>query len=88
LDPENALMFAILQDAVVCFQEYAGAQDKRRRRLFLDAEEWLMSDDHHYLFSFENVCASLGLNASYLRRGLMRWKEKSACLNHRRKLAS
>jgi hypothetical protein len=88
LDPERALMFAILQDAVVCFQEYAGAQDKRRRRLFLDAEEWLMSDDHHYLFSFENVCASLGLNASYLRRGLMRWKEKSACLNHRRKLAS
>jgi hypothetical protein len=88
MDPERALMFAILQDAVVCFQDCAGAQEKRKRRLFLDAEEWIMSDDHHYLFSFENVCASLALNASYLRRGLVRWKEKTACQNHRRKLAS
>jgi len=86
MDPERALMFAILQDAVVCFQDYAGAQEKRKRRLFLDAEEWVMNDDHDYLFSFENVCASLALNASYLRRGLMRWKNNP--MTQGRRLAS
>jgi len=88
LDPERTLMFAILQDAVVCFQEYAGVQEKRKRRLFLDTEAWIMSDDNHYLFSFENVCVSLALNASYLRRGLIRWKNKALSLNHGRMLAS
>jgi hypothetical protein len=86
LDPERALMFAILQDAVVCFQEYAGAQEKRKRRLFLDTEEWLLNDDHRYLFSFENICVSLGLNASYLRRGLARWK--NSAMTQGRRLAS
>ncbi|HYA29988.1 MAG TPA: hypothetical protein VEI95_14285 [Acidobacteriota bacterium] len=83
LDPERALMLAVLQDAVVCFQEYVGSQKKRKRRLFLDAEEWILSRDHFYLFSFENVCALLGFDADYLRCGLMRWKNKALGLNRR-----
>jgi hypothetical protein len=40
-----------------------------------DAEEWILSRDHAYLFSFENVCEALGYDAEYLRQGLLRWKE-------------
>jgi hypothetical protein len=84
LNPERALMFAVLQDAVVCFQEFVGAQNKRKRRLFREAEEWILSEDNFYLFSFENVCASLGFDADYLRGGLMLWKNKTLGLSQRR----
>ena len=88
LSPEKTLMLAVLRDAVVCFQDYAGAQDQRKRRLFLETEEWILSEDSFHLFSFENVCASLGFDAGYLRRGLMRWKYKTLGIGHRRKVAS
>ena len=88
LSPEKTLMLAILQDAVVCFQDYAGAQEKRKRQLFRETEEWLLSEDGYYLFSFENVCASLGFDAGYLRRGLMSWKNKTLGLDDKGKMAS
>ena len=88
LSPEKTLMLAILQDAVVCFQDYAGAQEKRKRQLFLESEEWILSEDSYYLFSFENVCASLGFDAGYLRRGLMSWKNKNLGLDDREEMAS
>jgi hypothetical protein len=74
LAPEKSLMLAVLHDAVVCFQDHVKARDKRKRRLFLEAEEWILSEDSRYLFSFENVCASLGFDAGYLRHGLLHWK--------------
>jgi len=74
LAPEKSLMLAVLHDAVVCFQDHVKARDKRKRRLFLEAEEWILSEDCRYLFSFENVCASLGFDAGYLRHGLLHWK--------------
>ena len=74
LAPEKSLMLAVLHDAVVCFQDHVIAHDKRKRRLFLEAEEWILSEDSLYLFSFENVCASLGFDAGYLRQGLSHWK--------------
>jgi hypothetical protein len=74
LAPEKSLMLAVLHDAVTCFQENLQAHDKRKRGLFLEAEEWILSEDNLYLFSFQNVCASLGFDASYMRRGLLQWK--------------
>jgi hypothetical protein len=87
LDAEKTLMFAVLQDAVVCFQEYVAAYDKRRRMLFVDAEQWILENDRHYLFSFDNVCECLGFDASYLRRGLMRWKDQALARVRQRRLA-
>ncbi|HTN70454.1 MAG TPA: hypothetical protein VMO00_05130 [Methylomirabilota bacterium] len=74
LDPERVLMLAVLQDAIFCFQEHLTATCKRKRSLYLDAEEWLFAGDPSYLFSFENICDALGFEATYLRQGLMRWK--------------
>jgi site-specific DNA-cytosine methylase len=78
----------MLQDAVNCFQNYAGARDKKKRALFLEAEEWILDQDRRYFFSFENVCGSLSLDPNYLRQGLMRWKAAALETYHTRKLAS
>jgi hypothetical protein len=88
LAPEKSLMLAVLHDAVICFQDNLKAHDKRKRRLFLEAEEWILSEDHLYLFSFENICASLGFEASYLRQGLMYWKAAAVETRAPRKLVS
>jgi|SRR5687767_4915471 len=74
LDPERVLMLAVLQDAVVCFQEHVSAKCKRKQSLHREAEEWISNTDRSYLFSFENVCESLGFDAHYMRDGLLRWK--------------
>ena len=78
LDPEKVLMLAVLQDAVTCFQENIAATCKRKRALYQEAEEWFIVEDKSYLFSFENICEALGFDVSYLRQGLLRWKEKAA----------
>jgi hypothetical protein len=78
LDPEKVLMLAVLQDAVTCFQENIAATCKRKRALYQEAEEWFDAEDKSYLFSFENICEALGFDVSYLRQGLLRWKQKTA----------
>ena len=92
LDPERVLMLAVLQDAIVCFQEYLGADCKRKVTLYMDAEQWLFDGDRSYLFSFENICEALGFDAAYLRQGLLRWKDIALAKNKgrqsRKRLAS
>lgn len=83
LEPEKRLMLAVLEDAIGCFQHCFLARDEKGKGLFRDAEEWIMEENNHRLFSFENVCEVLGLNPNYVRQGLNRWKEMklAACRN-------
>ena len=67
-----ALMRAVLEDAVHCFQKSQGVETSR---LAKDAEQWLFADDQHWPFSFINICAVLGLDAEYIRLGLQRWRQ-------------
>ncbi len=71
---EKRLMLAVLEDAISCFQKYAGATKGRRQRLFKEAEEWLLEQDSQWGFSFETICATLDLNPQFLRNGLLKWK--------------
>src|SRR5215813_11011246 len=41
------------------------------KHLFQEAEEWLLDKDGEGLFSFENICETLGLHADHIRKGLM-----------------
>jgi hypothetical protein len=77
IEPEKRLMAAILEDAINCFQDNLLAESGKARKLFIDAEEWLFEERSDWLFSFQNVCELLGVNPQYLRRGLLRWKEKT-----------
>jgi hypothetical protein len=74
LQPEKRLMLAVLEDGVACFQKYVAARDGRGKRIFRETEEWVLEEPNEGLFSFANVCETLGFNADYLRRGLMSWK--------------
>lgn len=76
-DGERRLMVAILEDAVDVYRKQAGARDRKRRQLFEDAEEWIESDDTSWLFSYQNICDVLGIDAGYLRKGLRVWKQRA-----------
>ena len=75
LESEKILMLAVLWDAVACFQANLGAIQSRKQQLYNDAEQWILAADPNYFFSFENICAVLGFEPEYLRRGLMAWKD-------------
>lgn len=74
LGPEERLMFAVLTDAIECFQKYLGKHGRRFRTLFSNAEAWITNTDARELYSFDHVCDVLGINPSYLRFGLNQWR--------------
>lgn len=70
LNPERALMLAVLEDAVRSF--FVTARDPNAVRLHEEARGWLFGSDRTWPFSFLNVCDALDLDADYLRGGLQR----------------
>jgi len=76
LEPEKMLLLAVLEDAISCFQDNVLAETGKTKKLFDEAEEWVLDEGGDWIFSFRNVCAHLGFNPDYVRRGLLRWKEK------------
>ncbi|MBI1995523.1 MAG: hypothetical protein HYV01_11285 [Deltaproteobacteria bacterium] len=79
-------MFAVLEDGIACFQQYFDQPSRTNETLFLEAEEWIDSNDDE-VFSFNNVCETLRLSPSRLRKGLEQWKERQiAVVSEWRKL--
>jgi len=81
LEPEKRLMLALLEDAIRCFQDNLSAQTVVKKKLFDEAEEWILERDGGWIFSFDHVCEALGFAPEYLRQGLLRWKEKQRTKN-------
>jgi hypothetical protein len=75
LEAERRLMLAILEDAVACYQKYAGATGVRARRLFREAQEWFDEENVAWVFSFESICAVLDIDPDYFREHLARWRD-------------
>ena len=76
LERERLLMLAVLEDAIDCYQKYAHSRDPRGQQLFEESEDWVTSGDRSWLFSFENICDTLEINADYVRRGLREWRAR------------
>ena len=74
-DGEERLMFAVLENAVEYFQKYVLARNPGGKQRFQEAEEWFLEKDSEALYSFENICETLGLHPDHIRKGLMAWKE-------------
>jgi hypothetical protein len=72
---EEGLMLAVLDNAIEYFQKYVFARSEREKRLFREAEEWIMEKNSDWFFSFENICETLDLYPDYIRQGLLCWKE-------------
>ena len=72
---EQRLMLALLADAINVFQKGAMSGASPARRLYVDAERWIMANDSDCdALSFDTVCGGLGINSAFLRRRIIDWK--------------
>ncbi len=70
--PLQRLMLAVLADALDCYRYGASAHPQSRRgRLHDEAKRWINAEASGP-FAFEWVCDGLGIDASYLRAGILR----------------
>lgn len=76
LEPEKKLMLAVLDDAITCFRNNVFARDKKKRVLFMEAEQWILEEGAGYFLSFDNICDAFDIDPRYLRHGLMSWKRE------------
>jgi hypothetical protein len=72
--PEQDLMLAVLKDALLSYRKHLRNPTKTLRR----DREWFFSNDQGGLFSFESVCAVLGLEPQRIRKGLRLWEKEAA----------
>lgn len=68
--PETALMYAVLEDALLCFQETSNGSPHQQRCRAQEAERWFFSNDQHSPYSFVRICAELGLDSEDIRNKL------------------
>jgi len=70
--PETAMMYAVLEDAFLCFHKQFEPEPRFIERA-REAEDWFFSEDSGWLFSFVSICAALGLDPHYIRQKLKQW---------------
>ena len=69
------LMLAVLEDGIGCYQSYFFKPSRAKENLFREAEEWINANDDG-IFSFDNLCETLGFDPKALKGGRERWKAK------------
>ncbi|HKV56189.1 MAG TPA: hypothetical protein VJN94_16270 [Candidatus Binataceae bacterium] len=75
LSGEQRLMLALLTDAINVYQKGALSRIARARRLYVDAERWIMAErTGSDALSYNTVCEALGINSTLLRRRIIAWK--------------
>jgi hypothetical protein len=68
---ERKLLFAVLEDAIRCYLKHRGGDQLCRTDPdFVEAAQWLSSDEESGPFSFVRVCEALNINADRLRLGI------------------
>jgi hypothetical protein len=73
---ERRLFAAVLEDAIYCYFSCRDAQSYHMRVVFFEAKRWLEDKRRSKLFSFENVCETLGINSNRLRTSIERLSRK------------
>ena len=73
---EQRLLFAVLEDAVHCFQANLFARTLRRQQAFEEAEQWLLEPKMDATVTLEYVCDVFGFDAEYVRTGLRQWRDR------------
>jgi len=71
----RGLMRAVLQEAIACYQGYFFQSSRTNEKLSQEAEEWIFAENEG-IFSFNNICETLGLNPERVRKGLKLWKAR------------
>jgi hypothetical protein len=83
---EAALMRAVLDDAISCYDKQFVSHRVKVRQLAQEAQAWLFSNDECWPFSFVNICSALGFDPAYIRQELKRRRHlPSARLGRKRR---
>ena len=70
-EPEKLLMLAVLEEALWCLEKCpADSSPASREKLYNEARDWVLSEDAGWIFSFVQICAHLGFDHEYIRKGL------------------
>ncbi|MBF6567587.1 MAG: hypothetical protein IVW54_01775 [Candidatus Binataceae bacterium] len=70
LEGERRLLFAVLEDAIVCYLKKRGSNKTRDLMLSHEAENWIRSDGGVGPFSYEAICDALEIEPARLRTAL------------------
>ena len=76
LSGEHALMWAVFADGIDCYRRYAHATSVEQRAQFVEAEDWVLSTDWEWPFSFVNLCEIFGFDPDGVRDALDQWKSR------------
>ncbi|MEA2678974.1 MAG: hypothetical protein QOK03_696, partial [Candidatus Binataceae bacterium] len=72
LSGEQRLMLALLTDAINVYQKGVLSRRTNARRLYIDAERWILADDDTCgWLNFPTVCEALGIHSGLLRRRII-----------------
>ena len=88
LEPERRLVYAVLEDAVLCFQRFINATGRKEKQLYQDAEAWIFGPVDNGIFSFEFICEICGFDPDFLRMGLRKWSEQNRLSGASRKASA
>ncbi len=80
--PEERLMAAVLEEALATFERGIHSHNPMTRQASREVDRWVRSRDIEDLFSFENVCTILELDADCLREGLAELKRRARVHPH------
>jgi hypothetical protein len=78
MQPERRLVLAVLADAIATLERSCRPAGFHERGAEAETRRWMLSDDARWPFSFVNVCAVLGIDHRYLRRGLKQMLERES----------
>jgi hypothetical protein len=76
LEGERALLLAVLEDGLGCFQDNVLPRNRKKQMLLEEAREWFLTTIRIGFSRSVSICATLGLEPGYIRQGLRRWQER------------
>ena len=69
--PERALVLSLVWQTVIDLRKFRFARRRRQQRLYMEAYQWVVSDDRQWPYSFCNVAEMLNVAPERLRATLL-----------------
>jgi hypothetical protein len=71
ISPERSLVLSVMWQAVLDLHKFRFAQRRQQQRLYMEAYEWVASEDRGWPFSFVNLCEMLNMHPGVTREQLL-----------------
>lgn len=65
--PERSLVLSVVWQVLIDLQKYRFAKRRRQQRLYMEAYQWVASNDRQWPYSFCNVAEMLNVDPQRLR---------------------